>query len=78
MITVRVRILGALAKPLGTDDFPLQLDDGCNLEGLLLKAGYRREHLRLIACAVDGVQARLGDRLSGGEDVSLLLPAGGG
>jgi molybdopterin converting factor small subunit len=78
MITVRVKVLGALAKPLGRQDFALELDDGSSLEDLLLEAGYRREHLRSIACAVDGVQARLGHRLSGGEEVSLMLLAGGG
>lgn len=77
MITVDVRVLGALAKPMG-DHFALELPDGSSLEDLLLKAGYRAEHLKLIAGAVNGVQRRLGYRLADGDEIALLVPAGGG
>ena len=78
MITVRVKVLGALEKPLGVDDFSLDLGDESSLEDLLLKAGYHPEHLRFILPTVNGVQQRLSHRLSSGDQVALVMPVGGG
>ncbi len=77
MIRVEVRVLGALAKPRG-ERFSLELPDGSSLEDLLLKAGYRPEHLKHIAGAVNGVQRRPNHPLAQGDEVDLLMPAGGG
>ena len=78
MISVRVQVRGALEKPLNDHTFALELDDGSTLEDLLLKAGYRPEHLRLILPAVNGIQQRLTCRLAHGDGVILCMPVGGG
>lgn len=78
MITVRVKVLGALEKPSGKDDFECQIAEGSCLEDLMLRAGYRPGHLRFILPSVAGVQQPLGYRLSDRDEVVLFMPTSGG
>ena len=78
MITVHVKVLGALNKPFGKDDFDFPVDDGACLEDLLLRLGYHAAHLRFMLPAVNGQQEKLGCRLQDKDQVTLLLPTSGG
>lgn len=78
MVHVNVKILGALNKPLGKDEFSLELPEGCCLEDVMLKAGYHQNHLRFILPAVNGVQQPLGVAIKEGDQVLLALPTSGG
>ena len=78
MIRVQVKILGALAKPMGKADFELELEEQACLEDLLLKAGYQQSHLRFLIPAVNGEQAKLGHPMKDGDQVLLVLPTSGG
>ncbi len=78
MIRVRVKIVGALAKPLGKDEYELELQDDSRLESLLLEAGYHAGHLRFIIPVVNGAHERLSYVLQNGDNVQLFLPTSGG
>ncbi len=78
MIRVRVKILGALDKPRGKDDFVVELADASRVEDLLLEIGYRPRHLRFIVAAVNGAQRKLGHVLGDSDEVILLMPTSGG
>lgn len=75
---VHVKILGAIAKPLGKDDFDFEVDEESCLEDLLLKLGYQRSHLRFFLPAINGAQAGLGHRLATDDEVTVFLPTSGG
>jgi molybdopterin converting factor small subunit len=75
---VHVKIIGALHKPLGKDDFDFEVADDCCLEDLLVQIGYHRNHLRFFLPAVNGTQATLGHKLSPGDEVTVFMPMSGG
>ncbi|MGC4121103.1 MAG: MoaD/ThiS family protein [Myxococcales bacterium] len=75
---VHVKILGALTKPFGKDDFEHELAGRTNLQDLLTSLGYQPSHWRLIVASVNGQQQRLGQMLQDGDEVSLMLPTSGG
>jgi molybdopterin converting factor small subunit len=77
-MSVHVKVLGALNKPFGQDDFDFQVAEGASLEDLLLKLGYHPSHLRFMLLAVNGQQETLGCRLRDGDQVLLTLPTSGG
>jgi len=77
VIRVRVKILGALAKPLGKE-FELALEERSCLEDLLLAAGYQRDHVRLFHLAVNGVPEKLGRTLADGDQVEVVMLTSGG
>ena len=77
-VRVRVKVLGALARPQGKDDLEVEVAAGASLEELLLTLGYARPQLRYIVTAVNGAQERLTCRLAAGDEVVLFLPASGG
>jgi molybdopterin converting factor small subunit len=75
---VHVKILGALTKPFGKDDFDHEVGAGTNLEQLLVGLGYHVSHLRFIVASVAGSQQKLGYALKEGDEVTLVLPTSGG
>jgi len=78
MMRIHVKIVGALAKPLGKDAFDLELPAGARVEELLLAVGYEGAHLRFIIPVVNGVHERLSHALTDGDEVRLFLPTSGG
>jgi molybdopterin converting factor small subunit len=78
MIHVRVRVLGALQRPGGKDDFEVELQPASRIEDLLLHVGYARAHLRFILSAVNGVQHEHAFELSDRDQVTLVMPTSGG
>ncbi len=78
MIRVRVKILGALEKPRGKDDFEVELPERSRIEDLLLEVGYARRHLRFIVSAVNGAQQKHGYVLGDADEVTLVMPTSGG
>ncbi len=78
MIHVHVRVLGALLKPGGKDDFEVSLPPSSRVEDLLLRVGYGRAHLRFILSTVNGVQHEHAFELSDRDQVTLVMPTSGG
>ncbi len=75
---VRVKIIGALTKPDGKEDFVQEISDGSNLERLLLDLGYNQKPLAMIMTAVNGKQKKHSFKLKNDDEVELSLPVGGG
>ncbi len=78
MIRVRVKILGALDKPKGKDDFEVELPEKSRVEDLLLEVGYPRRHLRFIVSTVNGERQKHGYVLGDADEVTLVMPTSGG
>ena len=77
-MNVHVKILGALAKPFGKDDFAHEVPERACLEDLLVALGYHRSHVRFIVASVNGEQQKLGYALKEADEVTLVLPTSGG
>lgn len=75
---VHVKVLGALTKPLGKDDFVHEIAGRPCLADLLLALGYEQGHHRLIIASVNGSQRKLSQALADGDQVTLVLPTSGG
>ena len=75
---VRVKILGALTKPFGKDDFEHEVAARACLEELLIGLGYHPGHLRFLVTSVNDRQEKLGYLLREGDQVTLMLPTSGG
>ncbi len=75
---VHVRILGALAKPGGKDDFEVELARQSRITDLLDEIGYRPQHQRFIVAAVNGQQRRHDAALADRDEVTLVMPTSGG
>jgi molybdopterin converting factor small subunit len=78
MVRVHIKIVGALARPLGKDDFELDCEEGTCLEELLRQAGYQAAHVRFIMTVVNGTQERPSYVLRNADSVQLFLPTSGG
>jgi len=75
---VHVKVLGALTKPFGKDDFDHEVAERACLEDLLVNLGYHQNHLRFIVASVNGSQQKLGYALQDADEVTLVLPTSGG
>jgi molybdopterin converting factor small subunit len=75
---VHVKVLGALMKPFGKDDFDHPVNERASLEELLLGLGYQAAHLRFIIASVNGVQRNLGQVLQDKDEIAFVLPTSGG
>ncbi|HEY3448264.1 MAG TPA: MoaD/ThiS family protein [Myxococcales bacterium] len=75
---VHVKVLGALSKPFGKDDFEHEITERSCLEDLLKALGYHPSHLRFIVASVNGSQQKLGYALQDKDEVALVLPTSGG
>lgn len=75
---IQVKIIGALMKPAGKEDFSQEMPDQATIQDLLLKLGYHEKHLNIIMAAVNGKQKKNSTKLKNGDEVELSLPVGGG
>lgn len=75
---VKVRILGAVAKPMGKDAFEVVVSEGATVEQVMLASGYRREHLKWFLVAKNGVDCKLVTAVGDGDEVSVVFPTSGG
>lgn len=75
---VNVRILGAVAKPMGKDAFDVAVPEGATIEQVLIASGYRREHLKWFLVARNGVDCKLVTPVAEGDEVSVVFPTSGG
>ena len=75
---IQVKIIGALTKPDGKDDFTTDLPAKATVTDLLKKLGYHEMHLSIIMAAVNGKQKKNSQVLKDGDEVELSLPVGGG
>ena len=75
---IRVKIIGALTKPNGKEDFVQDIPDGSTIEKLLLDLGYNPKHLSMIMTAVNGKQKKQSYKLKNDDEIELSLPVGGG
>ena len=75
---VHVKVLGALMKPFGKDDFEHEVAERACLEELLVNLGYHPSHLRFIVASVNGAQQKLGYAIKDKDEVTLVLPTSGG
>jgi sulfur carrier protein ThiS len=75
---VQVKIIGALMKPDGKEDFLHELPDGSTIRDLLLDLGYNEKHLSMIMTAVNGKQKKHSAKLAEHDEIELSLPVGGG
>lgn len=75
---VHVKVLGALMKPFGKDDFQHEVPDRACLEDVLVGLGYHKAHLRFIVASVNDAQQKLGYTLKDGDRLTLVLPTSGG
>ena len=77
-MNVRVKIIGALSKPEGKDDFPIDLPAKSTITDLLRRLGYHEAHLAIIMGAVNGKQKKNSQVLKENDEIELSLPVGGG
>jgi molybdopterin converting factor small subunit len=75
---IRVKIIGALSKPNGQDDFSFDLPPKSTITDLLKLLGYHEAHLNIIMGAVNGKQKKNHCPLKENDEVELSLPIGGG
>lgn len=75
---VNVRILGAVAKPMGKDAFDVDVPEGSTIEQVLIASGYRKEHLKWFLVARNGVDCKMVTAVSEGDEVSVVFPTSGG
>ena len=75
---VKVRILGAVDKPMGKDAFEVEVPEGATIEQVLLASGYRKEHLKWFLVARNGEDCKLVTAVAAGDEVSVVFPTSGG
>lgn len=75
---VKMKILGAVDKPMGKSEVELCVPDGATIEQVMLAGGYRKEHLKWFLVARNGVDAKLPSTVSDGDEISVVFPTSGG
>ena len=75
---VRLRILGAVDKPMGRSEVELEVPEGATIEQVMLAGGYRKEHLKWFLVARNGADAKLPTVVSEGDEISVVFPTSGG
>ena len=75
---VKMRILGAVDKPMGKSEVEVDVPEGATIEQVMLAGGYRKEHLRWFLVAKNGADAKLPTVVSDGDEISVVFPTSGG
>jgi molybdopterin converting factor small subunit len=75
---IHVRILGAVAKPMGKDAFDVEVPEGATVERVLVESGYRKEHLKWFLVARNGVDCKMVTAVAPGDEISVVFPTSGG
>ena len=75
---IKLRILGAVDKPMGKSEVELTVPEGATIEQVMLAGGYRKEHLKWFLVAKNGVDAKLPTAVSDGDEISVVFPTSGG
>ena len=77
-MNVSVQLTGVLKHSELGRDFSLDVDEGSTAQYILEYLEYPSEHHRFITVFINGQQVDTDTLLSGGDEVKLFLPVGGG
>lgn len=75
---VKTSFFGPVRRPWPEQSREVEVPEGSDLGSLLGSLGYRPEDLKRVAVVVNGKRRRLSFELSQGDDVRVVLLAGGG
>jgi sulfur carrier protein ThiS len=75
---VRLTFLGPIRRPWSESSRELDIESDTTIEGLLTGLGYTSEDMQRVALVVAGQRQRVTERLSDGDELRVVLLAGGG
>jgi sulfur carrier protein ThiS len=77
-VKVNASFYGPIKRPWPEQSREVEVPDGADIRALLESLGYAPEDMRRVAVVIGGKKVRLNARLQPGDEVKLVLLAGGG
>ena len=75
---IRVHLSGPIVLAAGAPENPVELEEGRTIDRLLSVLGFSERHLVFFRVAVGGEVASRGTFLQDGDEVTIMIPIGGG